>query len=668
MARNERIALVFEVYRGSTLLKTGEFREESVTVGNGSDALLSVDDATLAPLHAVFNIEDDGSVRVLDLGSEAGVLHDGERVTNAVVRPGDTFTMGGVQVIVRFDAPDAFDDEEATHVVGMPGEIVEAAGRLVDEPADEATDPGAADAAVAAAPSEPDEEPAQDNTEDVLSFVLRSTSSQSAAGENRNAPKVLEVHQVWEQIVLDTKHYRRGGRPVTVGSTSGYRWSFIGIEIGWVPAPLAVVLPFAPPMWSEVNAQYKCDFYAPDESLPGGSEYSLFKPQGGGYVAEIPSDWSGFGLIGDERLTFDEMVAKGKAQRAGKGWQIPVDDEVKLLIQAKDSSFVAHMVPPSRKVGGGFVMLLTLTLLAEAFFLGILSLFAFIGLLFALLIMFLPSPPDSGFMKIDERFVDMLLEKQKLEEEKKDKKPLANPDAGEGAKAKREEGKVGKKDAKMEKAKGNKVEMQKAQLDKQIAEDAGLLGALRDGGAMDGFGGAVDAEMLGGIGGLIGAKGVQVGSGGLGSRGSGLGGGGTADGLGGLGTKGMGSGATGYGRGGGNFGAKGEGAIGAVGGDPIILGALDRALIDAVIKRHMNQIRYCYQRELMKNPALKGKLVIKFVIAKDGSVSSASTKSTTMNNAAVQDCVVGRFLRMQFPEPKGGGIVIVSYPFIFSAG
>jgi hypothetical protein len=240
MARNERTALVFEVYRGSTLLKTGEFREESVTVGNGSDALLSVDDATLAPLHAVFNIEDDGSVRVLDLGSEAGVLHDGERVTNAVVRPGDTFTMGGVQVIVRFDAPDAFDDEEATHVVGMPGEIVEAAGQLVDEPADEATDPGAADAAVAAAPSEPDEEPAQDNTEDVLSFVLRSTSSQSAAGENRNAPKVLEVHQVWEQIVLDTKHYRRGGRPVTVGSTSGYRWSFIGIEIGWVPAPLAV--------------------------------------------------------------------------------------------------------------------------------------------------------------------------------------------------------------------------------------------------------------------------------------------------------------------------------------------------------------------------------------------------------------------------------------------
>jgi len=178
----------------------------------------------------------------------------------------------------------------------------------------------------------------------------------------------------------------------------------------------------------------------------------------------------------------------------------------------------------------------------------------------------------------------------------------------------------------------------------------------------------LDANLTGGVGGLIGAKGTQIGSGGLGSRGSGLGGGGTAEGLGGLGTKGIGSGRSGYGKGGGSFGAKGEGGIGTVGGDPIILGALDRSLIDEVIKRHMNQIRYCYQRELTKNPALGGKVVIKFVIAKDGTVSSASVKTTTMNNGAVEQCIVGRFMRMQFPEPKGGGIVIVSYPFIFSPG
>ena len=103
-------------------------------------------------------------------------------------------------------------------------------------------------------------------------------------------------------------------------------------------------------------------------------------------------------------------------------------------------------------------------------------------------------------------------------------------------------------------------------------------------------------------------------------------------------------------------------------GDPIILGSLDKSLIDAVIKRNMNQIRYCYQRELTLNPKLQGKLTVKFIIAKDGTVSSATIKSTTLENPAVEDCVTGRFMRFQFPEPKGGGIVIVSYPFVFTPG
>jgi hypothetical protein len=246
----------------------------------------------------------------------------------------------------------------------------------------------------------------------------------------------------------------------------------------------------------------------------------------------------------------------------------------------------------------------------------------------------------------------------------------SNPDAGEGVKAKKEEGKVGKKDAKMEKAKGNKVEIQKKELDREIAENQGILGALAGNADLDGMFGTsgLDANLTGGIGGLIGAKGTQIGSGGLGARGPGLGGGGTAEGLGGLGTKRMGSGASGYGAGGGSFGAKGAGGTGVVGGDAIILGALDRSLIDEVIKRHMNQIRYCYQRELTNNPALGGKIVMKFVIAKDGTVSSASKETSSMNNAGVENCVAGRFMRMQFPEPKGGGIVIVSYPFVFTPG
>lgn len=101
---------------------------------------------------------------------------------------------------------------------------------------------------------------------------------------------------------------------------------------------------------------------------------------------------------------------------------------------------------------------------------------------------------------------------------------------------------------------------------------------------------------------------------------------------------------------------------------PIILGGLDQSLIDAVIKRNMAQIRYCYQRELVKNPGLSGEIVVKFVIAKDGTVSSAVIESTTMHNEAVESAICGRFMGFQFPEPKGGGIVVTTYPFNFYPG
>ena len=69
----------------------------------------------------------------------------------------------------------------------------------------------------------------------------------------------------------------------------------------------------------------------------------------------------------------------------------------------------------------------------------------------------------------------------------------------------------------------------------------------------------------------------------------------------------------------------------------------------------MNQIRYCHARELASNPNLGGKIVIKFVVAKDGSVNRASVKSNTMENDAVAQCAMGRFLRMQFPKPLWAG-------------
>jgi hypothetical protein len=164
---------------------------------------------------------------------------------------------------------------------------------------------------------------------------------------------------------------------------------------------------------------------------------------------------------------------------------------------------------------------------------------------------------------------------------------------------------------------------------------------------------AEPAGLAGELGGLLGARGTGLGGGGLGQRG------GSGVGVGGFGPARGGGG-------GGNFASKAEGGIVTLQA-PIVMDALDRSLLDVVIKRNVSQIRYCYQRELTKHPDLAGEVTVKFVITADGDVSSAVTKRSTLGNEAVEACINGRFLRFQFPAPRGGGIVIVSYPFRFRA-
>jgi pSer/pThr/pTyr-binding forkhead associated (FHA) protein/outer membrane biosynthesis protein TonB len=658
MADKPNLILTFEVTNG-TETSTAEFSSESVTIGSSEEANLRIEHDSVAAQHCVVNVEDDGSVHLLDLGS--GVTLNGDKLSsNAALKSGDSFSLGEVSLTIRITDTLALADEVDTAVKkneapGVGSAPSEPAGVTPLSELPDITD------------SEPrtftEENPEERLTsiENVMDYVKRSGTGDSNLGLNTKRPDVLEVSQLWCNTLIDTRHFPQDRDPITVGASVAYRWEFLGVDMGWVPSRAAKFLPLVPPVWSEVVTDWRNDFYSPNAILPANADHNLFVWRKDSYIARIAKDWTGHAEVDGTTKSFSELVNAGQATVDDEFYEIPIVDDIRIWIEfGLDVTFFAQMVKPGKRI---------LSRMNEELdypFLVISGIVGFIGLMFGLIMFFSPPPPDNDMLEIPDRFVQLLLEKP--EAEKKKEKPNTNPDAGEGEKAKKEEGKTGKKDAKMEKAKGNKVKQKEK--DRKIAENAGVLGALRESGDLDGIFGTsgLSSDLRGGIGGLIGAKGTQSGSGGVGSRGSGLGGGGTAEGLGGLGTKGIGSGRSGYGKGGGSVGPKGEGGIGAVGGDPIILGALDRSLIDEVIKRHMNQIRYCYQRELTKNPSLGGKVVIKFIIAKDGTVSTASVKKTTMGNAGVEQCIVGRFMRMQFPKPKGGGIVIVSYPFLFSPG
>ncbi|MCB9640965.1 MAG: AgmX/PglI C-terminal domain-containing protein [Myxococcales bacterium] len=97
----------------------------------------------------------------------------------------------------------------------------------------------------------------------------------------------------------------------------------------------------------------------------------------------------------------------------------------------------------------------------------------------------------------------------------------------------------------------------------------------------------------------------------------------------------------------------------------ILKGGLTKEQVARVIRMHWAQIRYCYEKELTQKPNLSGKIAMKWQINGTGGVESADIKESTMNNESVENCIKRRILRWRFPTPQGGGVVSVTYPFIF---
>jgi TonB family protein len=97
-------------------------------------------------------------------------------------------------------------------------------------------------------------------------------------------------------------------------------------------------------------------------------------------------------------------------------------------------------------------------------------------------------------------------------------------------------------------------------------------------------------------------------------------------------------------------------------------GSLDKEIIRRVVHLHMNEVKYCYDKELVRKAGLEGRLSVEFVISPVGQVVTSVVQSSTLANLQVEKCVTDAVKRWPFPKPREGGIAIVSYPFNFVAG
>lgn len=130
------------------------------------------------------------------------------------------------------------------------------------------------------------------------------------------------------------------------------------------------------------------------------------------------------------------------------------------------------------------------------------------------------------------------------------------------------------------------------------------------------------------------------------------------------------------GKGGGGIGALGAGGVGrgAVGGmvtrasarSITAQGSIDREAVARTVNSHLQEVRACYERALLKEPALAGKVVLEWSISTSGAVTSAKTRTSTLRNSSVESCILNSLKTWRFPPAKGGQ-VIVSYPFMFNS-
>jgi len=288
-------------------------------------------------------------------------------------------------------------------------------------------------------------------------------------------------------------------------------------------------------------------------------------------------------------------------------------------------------------------------------------------------------PLDTAALRVDlfdepDRFAQLVLEgpketkstkdllkklKENVEEKKKKLKPVETKTPL----------KVARVDVRPTKTKQQKQAEVKEKFRKMFSGAGG--GGAGGGSVLGGGGGGTLAGTLSNVIGTTGKGSSSAGIAGLGIRGSGplTGGGiGTSRGIAGIGTSGrLGGGSGRYGTGVGGLGSRRDRGMISL-STPVVMGALSKEVIQKVINRNKAQIRYCYEVELQRNQKLAGRVMVKWIIAATGAVARVKIRESTMNNSRVDRCIASKIKDWQFPEPAGGGIVEVEYPFVFRAG
>jgi TonB family protein len=611
------VPLTLRVFKGDQLVSSKDYDRDIIKIGRLSSAHLCLDDEKVSRIHSVIEVSPDGVLSIIDMGSVEGTFVNGKRVNKGTIVFGDEVRVGntlikveaaGVAPVVAPTIAPVAELPPPPPVAAMPIAPQAAAVAPVDRPA------------VAVAP-----------------------------------PAVVQDEQSGE-AVRSRPRRRKGTGP-------------LGVELRFLWGDQMVGEYFLHPEREKVfkvGGLKGVDFEMGDAKL-GGPSFELVKFGRGGATVRFTGKMQGElqRRFGEEVMTLAEAKKRGLATEDGDGLAIALANDDFAWIDLGGGIVVEVFFQPAPR--------LVFVPFAEAVDFTMMNIFLVCFFLGALFVISAANRDAEGEAFDDElnanqsRIAKLLIKPAAknpiLEKFKSDKK-----ESGEAAqKHKGAEGEMGKKDGPKRSARAA------PKGDPSNKDQARLLMAKVFGGSSGGVSTVFGHNGLGGelrsaTGNMFGAApGDAAGMGGLGLRGQGSGGGGLGDtiGIGGVNTHGRGGGTGGYGSNAGVLGNKKSVDIGITSSEPMVVGALDKELIRKVIHANRGQVKFCYESQLNRFPKLEGKVAIKFIISPEGTVKQSSVAQTTVDNAELEACVAGRVRTWIFPKPRGGGMVMVTYPFIF---
>ena len=692
---NGKASLTFSIYQGGELVRTETLSQDIIKVGKLPSSHLRIEDDNVSRMHAVIEVTSPSEVYIIDLGSASGTIVNGNKVNKSRLDHGDEITLGDTQVVVEVGAL----DDEATQVATLPEGLEDP---MESAPTATATVPAPENTEAAPLSVPPPSLPPLGGAPSVPT-PFAAAAAESVPNPFASAPPPAGLAPSFSDAsFMDSEGVTYGivasGPPVQADEVETGAQA-VEVVVTWGDQSVLHVEHISPPTsWYVGDADAKGKpapgvGYILGSDVLGTDRLPVVVEAGGGIAAVIPGGASGTVTVGDQTMTLAELRAAGRLSPCAElpgAEQYVVPQAGTARVEYRGFTFTTRSVSAGRKVvgslGDAFVPLAGMA----AYMAGV----AALAIIF-LVIMYFQPPGGMGlnvdYLDTQNRLVEYMMEPPETQEEETPEWLQDQADDREGGKGKRhkgEEGQMGKKEAQkttnrygIEGPEDNPDPHMAREEAREEARTAGILGVLQQmTGAVNsptspfGRDTALGNDPMSALGALMGDQiGENFGFGGLGLRGTGRGGGGTGEGtigLGNLGTIGHGAGGgsgSGYGRGAGGFSGRSARVPQIRSGAADVRGSLSKEVIRRVIRRHINEVRFCYEQELNSRPDLEGRVTVSFIISPTGAVQSSTVAASTLGNQRVEGCIASAVRRWGFPQPEGGGIVVVNYPFMLTA-